>query len=326
LSAVADLDDDAREGLRARHNVPRGYREYRDLLADQSVDVVDICVPNYLHAEIAAAAMDDGKAVVCEKPLATSLEDGKKVLSSQARTGAMYFYAEDWIFAPALVRAQGLLAEGAVGRPLFFKGKECHNGSPSQFAQKISTCGGGSLLHLGAHPIGYFNSLLGMPESLTGFCSGGGKSNLLRDEVEGEDWGVGILVYPDGTRALVEGNYITQGGMDDVVEIYGSEGVIKVELTFGSPLRVYSRAGFAYAVEKTDFTRGWTRPALDENVSLGYRDEMAHFAACMMGREKQRRGTTAIDGYNVLRTVETLYLSNRERRTITLRDNGEATL
>jgi len=98
-----------------------------------------------------------------------------------------------------------------------------------------------------------------------------------RPQFEGEDWGIGILGYADGTQVVIEGNYVTPGGMDDYVECYGSDGVIKVEMTFGSPLSVYSRKGFGYAIEKADFTHGWTRPAVDEHANLGYTDELAHF-------------------------------------------------
>jgi len=316
--AVADLDDQAREAFRERHGIGRGYRDYRELACDPSLDLVDVCLPNFLHAEVSIAALEAGKQVVCEKPFATTLEDGEKVLAAQERTGGMFFYAEDWIFAPALVRIGRLLEEGAIGKPLYFKGKECHNGSHSPFAQSIRFCGGGSLIHLAVHPLGWFNALLGVPASVIGSCSAGLAANLLHRQLEGEDWGVGILSYADGTRAFVEGNYLTQGGMDDSVEIYGSEGVIKAELTFGSPLQVYSRRGFSYAVEKADFTYGWTRPAVDEHSSLGYKDELAHFAACLAGREKQARGTTARDGFNVLRVVEALYRSHRQGGTVTL--------
>jgi predicted dehydrogenase len=168
------------------------------------------------------------------------------------------------------------------------------------------------------HPVGFFHHLLGMPRTVVGRCSGGGAKNLLHPQFEGEDWGIGILSYADGTQVVVEGNYVTPGGMDDYVECYGSDGVIKVEMTFGSPLSVYSRKGFSYAIEKADFTHGWTRPAVDEHANLGYTDELAHFTACLRGEAEQVRGTTARDGLNVLRIVDAVYRSHREGRTVEL--------
>ena len=52
--------------------------------------------------------------MVCEKPFATSLRDGERIVETQAKTGCRYFYAEDWIFAPSLVRAKDIIAEGGI--------------------------------------------------------------------------------------------------------------------------------------------------------------------------------------------------------------------
>jgi predicted dehydrogenase len=73
-----------------------------------------------------------------------------------------------------------------------------------------------------------------------------------------------------------------------------------------------SRAGIGYAVEKADFTHGWTRPAIDENWSLGYRQELSHFAQCIRGDADQMKGTTAEDGRNVLSIIDAIYRSHRE--------------
>ncbi len=318
VAAVVDLSEEARNAFRDKYGIRKTYADYRELIGDPDIDVVDICVPNFLHAEIAAATLAGGKDVVCEKPFATTVEDAYTVVEAQAKSGRSYFYAEDWIFAPALRRAEAILKGGGIGKPFFLKGKECHNGSHSPFAKKIRFCGGGSVIHLGIHPIGYFHYLFGLPEKVTGCCNGGLEHNFIQKDFEGEDWGLGILHFPGGVKALVEGNYITTGGMDDVVEIYGSDGVIKIDLTFGSPLNVFSKGGIGYAVEKAEFTHGWTRPAVDENESLGYRAELSHFLECLKGNETQLPGTTAADGYNVFRIIDALYHSNREGRTVTI--------
>ncbi len=319
IVAVADIDDKAREDFRGIYKIPKGYDDYHKLLDDPEVELVDICLPNFLHAEVAVAAMQAGKHVVCEKPFATSIGDGEQIVETQINTGCSYFYAEDWIFAPALVRAKNIIAEGGIGKPLYFKGKECHFGSHSPFARQVRYCGGGCVIHLAVHPIGFFHHLLGKPVSVIGKCSGGGSNNLVHSEFEGEDWGIGVLSFEDGTQVFVEGNYVTRGGMDDFVEIYGSAGVIKADLTFGSPLSVFSAEGYGYAVEKADFTHGWTRPALDEHQSLGYKDELAHFKACVLGEAEQIKGTSAQDGFQVLRIIDAIYRSNEEGRQIGLK-------
>lgn len=84
----------------------------------------------------------------------------------------------------------------------------------------------------------------------------------------------------------------------------------------GAPFSVYSRKGFGYAVEKADFAHGWTRHAVDENTSFGYRDELSHFARCIQGEATQAGGTTAEDGLNVLSISDAIYRSHREGRTV----------
>jgi predicted dehydrogenase len=314
--AVAEISEKDREAYRAKYDVPKGYGDAAQMIADPDIDLIDVCVPNFLHAEMAIKAMTGGKDVISEKPFATTMADAEKIVETKLKTGKTYFYAEDWIFAPALLRAEEILREGGIGTPFYYKGKECHNGSHSPFAQTIRYCGGGAVIHLGIHAVGYFHHLLGMPEKVVGVCSGGGKDNFIHKGMEGEDWGGGFLLYPDGKKVLVEGNYITTGGMDDVVEIYGSDGRLSVDLTFGSPLSVFSKKGISYAVEKAEFTQGWTRPAVNENESLGYKNELSHFLACLRGEAEQARGTTAEAGFGVFRIIDGIYRSHREERTV----------
>ena len=66
--AVADLDDEARKTFVETYGVKRNYKTYQELISDPDVEIVDICLPNFLHAEVSVAAMEAGKNVVCEKP------------------------------------------------------------------------------------------------------------------------------------------------------------------------------------------------------------------------------------------------------------------
>ena len=318
VTAIADITPEARAAFQKKYNTPKAYADAHELIRDPDIDVVDICVPNFLHAEIAIAAMQAGKNVICEKPFATTMEDADKVMEVQVKTGAKYFYAEDWIFAPALQRMEVIIKGGGIGEMFYLKGKEVHNGSHSPYAKTIKYCGGGCLIHLACHPIGYFYHLLGMPSKVTGFCSPGKDGNFVHKEFEGEDWALGVLQYSNGIKAEIEGNYITTGGMEDVVEVYGSGGRIRVDITMSSPLSVFSEEGIDYAVEKAEFTHGWTRPAVDENETLGYKKELAHFLAVLKDDVTQVPGTNAQAGYNTLRIIDAMYRSNREGKTIIL--------
>lgn len=315
--AVCDLDQARVEAFANRFGIPRRYTDYRHLLADPEVDLVSICVPNFLHHEVALAAAEAGKDVVCEKPLATTVEQAREMVEVFGRRGLRLMYAEDWNFAPALLRAKQIVEEGAIGDLLFVKAKETHNGSHSPFAQKLAFCGGGALLHLGCHPAAFVRHITGREVvEVVAKTSGGLEKNLVHHGLEGEDLGVAILTLDNGACAVIEGNYITQGGMDDSVELYGTKGVLKANLTFGSPLSVYSPVGYSYVVEKADLSVGWTTPAVDEFYSLGYQNELAEFVRCVKEGRPAPAGGTGEDGLAALAIIKAAYLSAQEGRPV----------
>jgi len=299
--------------------IPSSYEDYLQMLRRDDIDLISVCVPNFLHKEITLAAANEGKHVICEKPLATSIEDADEMLRSCASNGVKLMYAEDWIFAPALVRIKRILEEGGIGDILYVKAKEAHSGSHSIYAQKLKLCGGGVMLHLAIHPIGFVRWLKGKEVvKVTGRASGGGPRNLLHTNFEVEDWGVAILTFEDGTFGIVEGNYITLGGLDDQVEIYGSKGNIKVNLSPGSPIKVYSSSGYTYAIEKAETTKGWTTPAVDEESSLGYVSEIAYFVECVRLNKEIMRGVRGEDGRAALEVAMAIYRSINLEKSVKL--------
>jgi len=316
--AVADIADAT--GLMKKWNIPDYYNDYHEMFKRDDIDLISVCVPNFLHHDVAIEAVKAGKHVIVEKPFATTVEDAEEMVKIAETNGVHLMYAEDWCFSPALRRAEEIVKEGGIGRVLFVKAKEVHNGTHSPFAKDKEMCGGGSFLHLGIHTIGWLLYFLGGRNNpvveLTGKMTGGLEKNFVHKENGGEDFGMGMMRFKNGEFAFVEGNYITVGGMDDKVEIYGTEGVLKVDLTFGSPLDCYSREGISYSIEKTDHNIGWTRPAVDEFLNLGYVPELKHFTDCVMGKQKLFYGVNGRAGIAGVGLVRAFYDSNEKGKTI----------
>ena len=146
-----------------------------ELLARPDVDVVDLCVPNDLHAPLAIAAARAGKHVICEKPLTgyfggleagdpvgatpkrlmrqAAVATGEEMVAAADAHGVRLMYAENWVYAPALQKA-ARLAAAAGGTILEMRGQECHSGSHAAYAKEWKQAGGGALIRLGAHPLG----------------------------------------------------------------------------------------------------------------------------------------------------------------------------
>ncbi len=319
LVAVAAIDN--LEPFAAKWNIPRSYSDYHEMLARESLDLVSVCAPNFLHYEITLAAAGAGCNVLCEKPLATNVDHAREMRAVCRQKGVKLFYGEDWCFSPSLRRALEIVGEGGIGRPLYLKAKECHNGTHSPFAKSKEGCGGGSLIHLAIHPVGWALHVLGREGAnpvveVTGKCNNGSNDNFVHKDNGGEDFGLGIMKFADGEFALVEGNYITVGGMDDKIEIYGTEGVLKADLTFGSNLSVYSRPGYAYCIEKTDTTSGWTKPAVDEFFNLGYVDELAYAVDCILEDREPAYYAGADLGVACIEVIRAMYESNERGATV----------
>jgi len=318
--AVAAIDN--LKEISGKWNIPKTYEDYNEMLKDDTIDLVSVCVPNFLHHDVVIAAAKAGKHVMCEKPLATSVDDAKEMVDICKKEGVKLFYGEDWCFAPALLRVTEIVNEGAIGEVLYVKAKETHNGSHSPFAKKNEFCGGGTLIHLAIHPIGWILQFLGNEgenkvAEVIGKTNGGLADNYVHTKNEGEDWAVGIMKFANGQHAFVEGNYITVGGMDDKVEIYGSEGVIKVDLTLSSNVSVYSRSGYSYCIEKTDNTLGWTKPAVDEFYNLGYVKELAYAVECVLNDTEPVYGASGRLGVTCMEVIGAMYRSSEEGKTIT---------
>lgn len=96
-------------------NVPRAYRDFEEVIADPQVQVVHVCTPNHLHRAMAQAALEAGKHVVCEKPMATTLEDASALASLAASTGLVATVPFVYRYHPVIREARARIAQGELG-------------------------------------------------------------------------------------------------------------------------------------------------------------------------------------------------------------------
>lgn len=318
--AVCDKDESRAESLANQYGLTKHiiYNDFKKAIAESGCDLVDICLPNFLHHDVALEAFKRGKNVISEKPLATTVEDAEEMVDEAEKAGRKLYYAEDWLFAPALNKALDIIAEGAIGKPVYIRARECHSGSHSPFAQSIRYCGGGCMVHLGIHPVGFMLALKNNRwTELVAMTSGGLQKNIIHKGMEGEDWSTCLIKFEDGTSALLEANYLTMGGMEDVIDIYGTNGCLHLDLTFSSAINCYSVQGLSYTVEKAEITTGWSKPAVDERFSLGYINEIRHFMECCSVDREARTGLRGVDGLEALKVIDLIYKSARDGVKVT---------
>jgi len=167
LVAVCDVDGKRLAEAQERYGLDRAYTSYEELCADDGVDAVSVSVPNALHAQISIHALEHGKHVLCEKPLADSVANGRAMVQAAQVSGRVAMVAMKFRFTNEAVHIRRLLDEGRLGdvyygwttylRPV--------GGIPaigSWFTRK-EISGGGTMIDNGVHFLDVLWWLMGCP-------------------------------------------------------------------------------------------------------------------------------------------------------------------
>lgn len=303
--AVASPTDGSAAEFAKRHGIPGVYTDYREMLRQKDIDMVTIAAPNYLHASMVVDSARAGKHIVCEKPLAMTLEEGEEMVATATQQGVLLLYAEELLFTPKYVKAKEMADQGAFGKVYLLKQSEKHFGPHSPWFWNVEQAGGGAFMDLGCHGIAFCHWFLGRPAVRSVSCQMG--TYVHTDKTVCEDNSICIIEFDNGAVGLIENSWARRGGMDDCVEVYGSEGVTYADLHMGNALPTYSENGYGYAVEKAPTTKGWSHPVFDELWNYGFPQEMRHFARAVRGKEEPV--VTGGDGLFVLEVLYAGYAS-----------------
>ncbi|KQT21334.1 MULTISPECIES: Gfo/Idh/MocA family oxidoreductase [unclassified Bradyrhizobium] len=307
-----------------RHNIARVYRNFADVIADADLDVIDICTPPNLHTGMIVGAMQAGKHVICEKPFAgyfgregdkqpigkhvpkalmyeRVLEEMDATRAAIERTGRLFMYAEDWIYAPAVTKTAEII-RATKDKILFMKGEESHSGSHAAHAAQWAMTGGGSLIRMGCHPLSAVLYLKQVEAQARGenirvasvTCDVGNVTAGLKPEertyikanpVDVEDWGTLTATFSDGTKATVFSGDMIMGGVRNLIETYTSGGSLFANITPNTHLMSYQtseeKLASVYITEKVDRKTGWQYVCLEEEWTRGYLQEIQDFMECV---------------------------------------------
>jgi predicted dehydrogenase len=269
VAAVVSRGDHV-EAFAKKHGIAQTYRDYRALLADPAIDVIDICTPPALHAGMIVDAVGAGKHVICEKPFAGYFGQpgdpapiGKRVPKARMyervlaemdetraaikASGKLFMYAEDWIYAPAMAKTVEIL-KATKDKILFMKAEESHSGSHAAHAAQWSMTGGGSLIRMGCHPLSavlYLKQVearaRGETITVTDVTADVGnvaaclapaeRPFILANPVDVEDWGTLTVTFSDGTKSTIFSGDMIMGGVRNLIETYTSGGSLFANIT-----------------------------------------------------------------------------------------------
>lgn len=364
LVAVCGRSKERAEAFAGKHAIPQAFGTVAEMLSGVELDAVDLVVPNHVHAEYAVEAAKAGKHIICEKHLTGYFGEpdtpddeliGKTVPKAKMlgrvieqcyaigeaieAAGVKFGYAENWVYAPAFVKLRRLAA-AAGGTIIRIQAEESHSGSPSKYAKRWRTAGGGSLVLKGSHPIGATLQLkqwegetkFGKPiRPASVLCEVANltridafkkeeKHYLKTDWRDVEDWGTIVLKFNDGSVAEIAAADTTLGGVHNYLEAYLSNARIRANINPNDSCVAYAPEGeiFAdeYITEKIETKGGWTFPSPEEHWNQGYPQEISDFVASIAEDREP------VSGFMLARDVTLVlyaaYVSAEEGRRVDL--------
>lgn len=171
IVALADVNEVEVKRVAAEHGVKQTFTSFRDLLALPEIQAVDVCLHNNFHAPVSIAAMEAGKDVYCEKPMAGTYIDALAMYETAQRLGRRLSIQSSLLFSPEVKAARRLIDAGSIGRPYYGRavgfrrrGRPYVDGyGTSNFVRK-ATASGGALIDTGVYDIMTLVYLLGNSE------------------------------------------------------------------------------------------------------------------------------------------------------------------
>lgn len=278
VSALADKDSERLARVAAQFGVARSYTDYLELIESGEVDAVAVCVPPTLHAPVALAALEAGKHVLIEKPLALSLSECDLLLeSSQARSALKVMLGFNLRWHRLIREARGIIDSGELGeikliRTVFTSGVRLKEDYASWRRRRES--GGGALFELGVHHFDVLRFLLRC-EPLDVYAA----------SAEGDETATVMMRMEGGAQVVAAFSEGT--GENHAIEVYGEKGWLRVNCYRADGLERFDAALSTGAMRNRlrrltetflDLPRMARRSLLGGDYVASYAEEWRHFA------------------------------------------------
>jgi predicted dehydrogenase len=337
VAAVVDVSAEAAGRAAEEFGVGRAETDYRAVLDDPSIDVIDVATGNEAHFEISMAAIEAGKHVLCEKPVHRDARETKRAADLAAAKGLKTKLGFTFRYAPAVLFAKDLIDSGYVGEPYVFNGYEQNSqwidpatplrqaeGAPPG-AQEISVS---SIEGYGAPVIDIMHWWVGRPlASVVGTWRNFVPSRMVRatgtmERMNIDDGDMWICEFDTSVMASIQSSYVTVGNYPGIeARLYGSEGAIIVRLVeeFGicQTIKIATKDSVEFVEQEIPqkyFPEGGT--STEPWPFLFYSNLVRNFADEIIGGGDENQGDFA-QGAIVQRTINAFERSARERRWVT---------
>ncbi|MDE5051228.1 Gfo/Idh/MocA family protein [Niallia taxi] len=231
IVAVCDINEERALEIGKEYSA-KAYTDYKELLADKDIDAVSVCTPNYLHAPISIDALNAGKHVLCEKPMATSSEEAEQMIEAAEKNGKKLMIGHNQRFVKSHQKARELIQSGEVGKIYSFRSAFGHggpeqwsvDGKESWFFQKEKAFIG-AMGDLGVHKTDLLRYVLGEEFVEVGAFV---ETNA-KDFADVDDNAVCVLKTESGVIGTLAASWAYTSKEDNSTVIYGEKAILRLE-------------------------------------------------------------------------------------------------
>ncbi len=336
FSVVADATEELASQAATKLGFQSHTPNWRTLASSQDVDLVDIVAPTFLHSEVAIDAAEHGKDILCEKPMAASSGDARKMYDAAMRAGVVNAMGFNYRRLPAVLQAKKLIDEGALGKILQFRTSfmEDWGANPEmpftwRYVSKLA--GGGAVADLGSHVIDIARFLIG---DLKSVCAAQDtfirERELVEDpsksgKVDVDDYTCALVWFESGVPGRIETSWSSVGRKVFLdFEVNGAEGSLYFNFERPNELQFYSardpkdRQGHRTIIMGPQHPYGASFSFPATGSGAGFQDslnnEIYEVLNAVVSSSKMK--PDFYDGWKVARAVEAIQESSRSQKWV----------
>jgi len=297
LTAVASRDLARAQAYAAERNIPRVFGSYESMLADPDVDVIYNPLPNSMHTEWTIKAVEAGKHVLCEKPLANTVEEVDAMTAAAKKAGVVLMEAFMYRHHPQTLKVKEMVESGAIGKLMLIRGSFTFKLTDEGDVRVNSSLGGGSIWDVGCYPISYARLIAGAePVEVFGWQVTGQASGV-------DETFAGQMKFSNGVYAQFDSGFRTPRRAH--MELVGDEGSLVVVEPF------QPRENEKIILRNGDKEEVITIPG--EDLYLGEVENMAD--AILEGKATRM---SLADSRNNVATIQALLRSAKEGKPVSM--------
>ncbi|MCY1152073.1 MAG: Gfo/Idh/MocA family oxidoreductase [Sphaerochaetaceae bacterium] len=316
IVALCDLFTDKCEKIAEKFNLNLDKvtitSEYKTLLDRDDIDIVSLCIPPNIHCEVACAFLNHGKHVLCEKPMASSLEEADLMIEAQKKSNKQLGIISQNRFRESAWKVKKMIDSGVFGKvymtrvnSMWFRGLNYYK---LWWRGTWEKEGGGCTLNHSVHQIDMLNWFIGMPNKITSVCA-----NVAHTNSEVEDCGMSILEYPNSLAQI----NVSLNDMNEKQEIFFQCEKAEVSIPWSVHCMKQKENGFCEPDEESEAKFNEIYENLEGvDGQEGHSAEIKNFIDSLDGTSQLV--VTSKDGRNALELIYGIYKSSTLHQTVTL--------